>query len=834
MKEMTADTKPMELPVLRLLGANASDVWRDDAGKITETSNSFAKNRIQFGYDQKNQLDTVTRSTLGKEAITFKREPDSNAWYSQVGGERVYLPGEMQVRKNGDLAIEQKDGSWKIEEPSGALRAVHTLPNNAKIDLNEDGTVSSIKRADGAEVHCLRQNGKLTSVEERDLGAREVRTWRQEGDAWKCSGKNAAPRRDMQVTPEGAVTFKTEDGLNRSVLSGGEIITTGAGRSGTTFDSKGQLSKYVYAGGQGSRLFERDGQGQINKFSECDATGAVSRTFTRDGDKSAWNVADKDGKPVGVWQGAIATDACGGWSSISLTAGTRTEDLRWTRVDEQGNQSYVRTMDGGINLTSDLKNNLTDVARANGTTATCEFKDGEPVKITTTNMPGGDGLTFTYDKAKNVWHPDNPRIADSVASPLAQDGTLNYKTTDGNAVAVNVDGTQVIAKVDGSRVDIDQQGLPSSCTANDGSTRLFQYTDKKLSGYVDTVKGKSESHQIAANDKNQYHLTDMGDLKFSDGSGGNRCVNNSNLDMVRYNGDNLPAHVQAHTGSLRDIEYVPGTNKPLSITDRRPSSKGPLESKFEWREGFDEGSMGLIQTRDSKEELKETRHDVKLDQFGNYAFTSEKGEQHLCRAGDQLVKPGQVFNSPDIDQARATFGDTMLAAFKNDEKRMERLDEMMTRFEKRMSNTIERRVAGGEEEKAVQQQVEDKVDETYRQLNRLASAPDGGTFDDKASRVNFAETFMYHAFWPQSVTQQGWNSCWNQSQWILSLGEHPQDYARMMADVSLTGKYTDRNNQAHTFNKSDLAIRQWQRWTWLEHRYSYPQRIATQSGGQQT
>ncbi len=260
---------------------------------------------------------------------TFTREAGTDSWYTEVGGERVYLPGKVELRANGDLAIEQRDHSWKVEEPSGAVRSERILPNHALIDLNGDGTVNSIRRPDGSQVHCQHENGRLTVVEEKDSRSNQARTWRLEGDLWQCSDSSEKPRRNLQVTAEGTVTFKTEDGLDRSVRIGGETTTTGTGRSGTIYDSNGQLSRYVFPDGT-SRGFTCDASGTVNRFIEYDASGAVDRTFTRDGDKYLWNVTDRNGRPAGVYHGEFATDSRGGWSSLDITEGTKPEDLRWS------------------------------------------------------------------------------------------------------------------------------------------------------------------------------------------------------------------------------------------------------------------------------------------------------------------------------------------------------------------------------------------------------------------------------------------------------------------------------------------------------------------------
>lgn len=70
-----------------------------------------------------------------------------------------------------------------------------------------------------------------------------------------------------------------------------------------------------------------------------------------------------------------------------------------------------------------------------------------------------------------------------------------------------------------------------------------------------------------------------------------------------------------------------------------------------------------------------------------------------------------------------------------------------------------------------------------------------------------AETFLYHAWEPESVNQQGWGSCWVQSGYVpCGLGKHPDEMAKVLSDVSTTGSYTDKKGNTYTFTRNELGI----------------------------
>jgi len=577
---------------------------------------------------------------------------------------------------------------------------------------------------------------------------------------------------------------------------------------GIQFDSAGQLIHRDYANGHASG-FEHAANGQVTKFTESGSGGQVSRQFTRQADTSAWNVVDKDGKSAGIWHGEITTDEHGGWSFSDYAKGVKPRDNRATYVDARGDKTIVRTTDSGATLVSDQSDKLTDVKRANGTSVQIENTGDGPETISTDGVPGADVVSFAYDPATKIWHSDQANIADSTTSPVTADGHIDYKMVDGNKITINPDGTSVIHKFDGSVVDVDAGLQPVRCTATDGSVRTLDYDQDRFVGYTDQTKNAADPEHPFAPDRHTLGAgelmrpTPLGDIEFISSSDGSRRVLTSNMGTVYYNEAGQVYSATLPNGSCRHIGYDPVTNQPSTITDMRESGGKQLQSTYELKPGTTD--FVLTDSGDPHKLANDVRRSVQLGDNGNYTYVTESGERRCSPVGDQIGNPSAVFNSGDIAEARFNYVETMRPLMGNDDKRTERLEEMMHGFEKRMFNTIERRVDGGEDQAKVSMDVEKKVADAYTQLTRLAGS-DGQTFDDKATRAQFAEIAMYHFWWPQSVTQQGWNSCWSQSQWIINMGEHPDAYAKLLSDVSIDGKFTDLTGKTHTMRQSDLAI----------------------------
>lgn len=211
-------------------------------------------------------------------------------------------------------------------------------------------------------------------------------------------------------------------------------------------------------------------------------------------------------------------------------------------------------------------------------------------------------------------------------------------------------------------------------------------------------------------------------------------------------------------------------------------------------------------SEESKETVDQKRHEELVE--GIASAYSENGTKEFEEStetsqNDETEKSNEKALTP-IEQQREKF----LEAMKDiGPERLERLQNMMNRFEIRMDGRGEARMAYGLDETQVDQEIEQDVVGTYKHLAELASAPnqDNQVFDQK-TRQFLAENFMLHAADPTTMDQGGNNSCWLQAGTILGMVNSPDAMARYTSEAARTSSFKDANGHQHRFHRGIFGL----------------------------
>lgn len=159
-----------------------------------------------------------------------------------------------------------------------------------------------------------------------------------------------------------------------------------------------------------------------------------------------------------------------------------------------------------------------------------------------------------------------------------------------------------------------------------------------------------------------------------------------------------------------------------------------------------------------------------------------------------------------LEDARGNFIRAMEASGKLSGQQLERLKQMSQAFEGRMASLVamrlahEQRKSGGpvsaETRDKIIAEVQQTMQDTYGHLTELVTTARGnGELFDQGARAKLAENYMFHLADPRSVDQGSNGTCWNHAA-VISFGlmDHPDDMARFLKEVSLTGTFMARNN----------------------------------------
>ena len=796
----------------------ASDYGRDGTlRRLDENGNLIAvdfkdhpEKSHTYGYNDKNELISVDhKDGATGENLSLRKDEKNNSWYMDKDGLRLYLPGKVEVRPSGEFGVEQKDGSWRLQDRLGNVVQERRLASGAAVQYNDDQTPKKIVRPDGTEISCNYENGQLCRLSETSKDG-TTKSWvrNQAGDFQEQGGSEV--RKEMKVDGNGNINFKAADGSMHTLTGDGAHVRAGQdGKGSSTYDGEGRLSKFTYADG-GSREFEYDGKtNTVSKLKVRNDKNEVTDTYERVGDKQEWKYSKGD-TPGGTWKGEIKTEADGSWK-FNETDKTRNPEGFWTNVDNQGKKTFVDENKDGSKVTYDADKRFSSILRPDGSTVSWEGNK-EYAKVHAT-MPDGKKMNFEYDMKGKVWKSDNPDVKESADLPVRGDGRLVYQTKDGTTT-VNTDSSTSLKRPDGTIVDTDAQHRLLRTVSRTGNERVFEHSRvqgecvgdvctlprDQITGYTEHVKGKPDNHVDLSKDSD-VRITAKGDI-FHTTEQGKRLIETGDFAHVECNDAGKPVKVTAANGAVREIEWNPKTNEAASISDTIKTNAGEVSRKWETAPDW-HGTFAVVGEKDGKLTQRFARHDVKIDDVGNYQYTTQSGDRILSKPGEG-AKTGDSVVAGNAWASHENLMETMRRHMSASQ--LQRMEGMMNQFEKRQQLLADFQVVNGAGDRTT---IEDKhsavVSKTYDQLAELVSSPTG--FYDAATRTKLAEDFMFHAADPTTMNQGGTTgTCWIEAGHIAGgMVSHTDELARLIKEVSLTQSYHTTNPSLYpNYTKRDF------------------------------
>lgn len=781
---------------------------KERGDRITEINFACGKKSALIGYANDsattpNRIDITEKAPDSMVSRTSYRQEESGKWGLYINDRRLtQLPGEVKLAKDGTISHETGDGYWHTERLDGSAVTEKQLSGGALVAVGNDGIVSQVSRPDGSRVEVERIAGQMAKVTETDAQGQKV-VWNNTDGSWTSAQRPGEVRKDIKLFNNGLLSYNSGD-TRTHVLGNGNELKESASAHNIKFDEQGRLQAVSYPNGDTRSVVFEEGSDKIKSMTYTVGKTGQKYEYNRIGsaDKFEYKLTEANGQSKsGKWNGAIEFSPDGTFTTRDGDGNNRQADGFSTRVPIDG-KTYLekKNADGSI-LICDPKKNLQAVIRPDGSKVECQ-RNGEQISKVMETRPDGSKISFNYDAQTKSWSSGNAMIPISKTAPLDADGNLKFKTNDGSTHTVGTNGRERIVTNDGATLEHNSKGELERITQRNGDYRVINRDGDKLVGFTDYDKGGAVKRDVKA--VSGIQLEDNGDMKFVDN--GKIVVEKANFNRVENDVLGRIAKVVRPDGSHRDFTYDQATGELSKISDVTKTDKG--ERADDWTrkrapDGRFTDTYERLRAQDNR--AVESRTDVKLDPSGDYTYKDSKGRERESKVSERFRRSAEGFSSATVEEAHFNFLDEMRTNV-NDESKLERLELMMNGFEKRLTDAIELRVAAGASEEEAREKVEAKIATTYDHLTRLVQS-DSAAIDDKATRVMLAETFMYHAWEPETVNQQGWGSCWLQSGYIpCGLGKHPDDMAKVLADVSLTGKYTDRKGNDYSFKQDQLGI----------------------------
>lgn len=800
------------LPEVRAVGKHGEYVARDKqhADRISEINYAGNMKSAAVGYASDsavtpNRIDITQKTPEGMVSRTSYRQEDGGKWGLYVNDLRLtQLPGQVKLAQDGTISHDTGDGYWHTERLDGTVAAEKQLSGGARVALGGDGSVCRVTRPDGSRVEVQKIAGQPVRLTETDASGRSV-DWNYSDGSWTSAQSPGEIRENIKLYNNGLMSF--ESGETRThVLGDGNELKEKTACENFKFDDGGRLRAITYPNGDTRNIVFEEGTDRIKSMTYvAKATGQTSQ-YTRIGSEEKFDYKITDAKSVikaGKWNGGIDYGPDGTFTIRDGEGNGRKANEFLTKTPTDGKTYLEKKNSDGSTLICNGNKELQAVLRPDNSKVEVFREGSQPTRVSHTGKDGSK-VNFAYDAGTKTWSCDNSSIPYSKNQPIDAEGNLKFKTVDGAMHTIATNGKELVVTRDGATLEHNSIGELEKIVQRNGEFRVIHREEGRAVGFSDydkngAVKRELKGVSTAKLDKN-------GDFEYVD-AGGTTVIEKSNFSRVENDASGRIARVTRPDGSRRDFIYDAGTGELSKISDITRTEKGERVDDWTRKRNAGDGKFSdtFERLRPQDGRTVESRTNVQIDRSGDYTFKDQKGRERESRVCERFRRSGDGFSSATIEEAHYNFLDEMRMNVK-DESKLERLELMMNGFEKRCSDAVELRVAAGQSEEAAREIAEQKIAATYDHLTRMVQADDASV-DSKETRVMLAETFMYHAWEPETVNQQGWGSCWLQSGYIpCGLGKHTDDMAKVLADVSLTGKYTDRKGNSYEFKRDQLGI----------------------------
>ena len=284
------------------INKDQSQITYDKDGKVTSLTQSDGDS-AKFEYDRSGKLRRFSLPDGGHQTRN-----DDGTWTrtDKSGKELSKLDGEMSVKDNGDIVLENKDGSGQISHLDGSKTIINADKSEKVLDMN--GRVVAIKQADGDRASFeYDERGDLNKINLPDGGAQV----RNPDGSWSRTDESGKEIKrldgDISVTPDGDVVLIGKDGRSQISHLDGSKTFIEANQSQTTVDMEGRVVNIGYPDGTRNRVaYDAD-----SKPSSIITTTADGDSYTWKKEGDGWKRYDSSGKEIDKMDGDVSVESDG-------------------------------------------------------------------------------------------------------------------------------------------------------------------------------------------------------------------------------------------------------------------------------------------------------------------------------------------------------------------------------------------------------------------------------------------------------------------------------------------------------------------------------------------
>lgn len=488
---------------------------------------------------------------------------------------------------------------------------------------------------------------------------------------------------------------------------------------------------------------------------------------------SSWSVYDSKGNFKNNWYGYLGVNENGVYTVFDdKTKKLWHEGANGQQIDAA--EASKRTKDG-------IWPGSVEVSRPDGTSVKAQLKGQTVEKLVETVKENGKEITRQWHRDRDKYLSDDKPPKERASIKIDSKGALTVVETDGTSSVCQRDASRSVTK-DGTTNLYNPAGAHIGVRSTDGH-RVIKPIDPKdpssAPAEVETVSGNYRSKWTCKAGTDEWtdgkttevrkELQVLPDGTFEwKNDAGLKMRESIILSRTRFDTNGAATNVDFASGASRELAY---DDKGLkTVTDRIPpkDAKGSTTTNVWEREG---DTATFISKREKDQVFRREQMSVVND--GDLKYVGQDKRQHVSQSRDldRIARGEFVLSSESQLEARQRLLDGAKAAG----IKMDRFEGWVKEFE----------------EKAITHKVDpEKVVKAMNHLSDILASSEKSPHYDKAQLTTIVDTGMHNLARPLEIDQGSHPTCNVTSVEVYAAVKEPDHIARLLKEVSLTGKWT--------------------------------------------
>lgn len=494
---------------------------------------------------------------------------------------------------------------------------------------------------------------------------------------------------------------------------------------------------------------------------------------------ASWSIYDSNHQLKGNWSGYKGISPEGVYTELNnATSKVKFEDGAGKELTKE--QAEARNKDG-------IWPSKINIERPDGSSIEAKLTGTVVDSLKEKRTEDGKEKTVTWTKDGDTWSSDESPARKRTNVSLKTDGELSYTESDGTK-KVESKNSELFVTKNGVKDSFDRYGERVKVDNADGS-RDLKYTkdDKGIAtlSEITTKSGDTQSTWTRKGNTDEWTSGDKsetrkdlkvladGSLQFTD-KDGKRVKETVAMERINYNAKDLPELVTFPSGATRTFTYdAQGLSK---FVDHIPTKDGGKHD-LTWEREKDDT---FISKRENDKVYRRDKVSVTDDADIKYVSAEDKKPHEAkVRDIDRIARGEFVLGSESVVEAR----DRLVDAVKNSGINEDRFNKWIKEFEE---NATKNNVSP------------EKIVKTMNNFSDILTTKDKSPHYSTEQLKSIVETGMHNITKYLEIDQGSHPTCNVTSVEVVAARQYPDEYTRLLKEISLTGSWTTFDGKKST------------------------------------